>query len=45
MAKVVMFGAQSLEKEPEGPLFFEDTFTAENCPNFLTEFIALLEEN
>jgi hypothetical protein len=28
-----------------GPLFSEETITAENYPNILTEFIALLEKN
>jgi hypothetical protein len=28
-----------------GPLFFEDTITAENYPDLLTQFIVLLEEN
>jgi hypothetical protein len=28
-----------------GALFFEDTITAENYPDILTQFIALLEEN
>ena len=32
-------------KEIVGPLFFEDTITAENYPALVTKFIALLEEN
>jgi hypothetical protein len=39
-----MFGAQS-RKRIVGPLFFEDTITAEKYPDLLTQFIALLEEN
>ena len=28
-----------------GPLFFEETYTAENYPNLYTQFVALLERN
>jgi hypothetical protein len=28
-----------------GPQFFEETVTAENCTNLLTEFVILLDEN
>jgi hypothetical protein len=32
-------------KQIMGPLFCEETITAENCPNNFAQFIALLEEN
>jgi thioredoxin-related protein len=40
-----MFGAHCLGNELWGRCFFEDTITAENYPDLLTQFIVLLEEN
>jgi hypothetical protein len=45
MAKVLMFGAQCLEKEPRDRCSLKRHLLRKIVQIFLTEFIALLEEN